>query len=347
MKTSEFDYYLPPELIAQEPLAERSSSRMLVLHRDSGTIEHRHVSDLPRFLNKGDIIVLNDTKVFPARLFGCRLGTGGNVEMLLIEELGSGVWDCMMKAGFKLKPGIELELAKGRLHARIEEDKGEGRAIVSFSDDDPMDVIETEGFMPVPPYIKRDHEDLASVSADRDRYQTVYAKSRGAVAAPTAGLHLTKELLVEISDKGVQRADITLHVGPGTFKPVKVEDVEDHDMEAERYIVTEESARRIHSAHQAGGRVVAVGSTSVRTLETVSDDEGDLVPGEGRSSLFIVPPYEFKVVDVMLTNFHLPKSTLMMMISAFAGREHVLKAYEEAVADKYRFYSYGDCMLIL
>ncbi len=347
MKTAEFDFYLPPELIAQEPLPQRSASRMLVLSRATGSIDHRHVTDLPDLLDPGDVLVLNDTKVFPARIFGCRSDTGGKVEVLLVEEHSDGEWDCIMKAGFKPKAGIKLALANGRLQATIEKSEGEGRAVLSFLTDDVLDVVTEEGFMPVPPYIRRDYEDPSGVSGDHERYQTVYARNHGAVAAPTAGLHLTKDLLSTLTTKGVLRADITLHVGLGTFKPVKVDNVEDHTMESERYVVSEDATQTINEARGNGGRVVAVGSTSVRTLETVADSHGNVSACEGRSSMFIVPPYEFKAVDVMLTNFHIPKSTLLMMISAFATRELVLEAYEEAVSEAYRFYSYGDCMLIL
>lgn len=346
--TSSFDYELPPELIAQEALADRSSSRMMVIHRDSGVIEHALVSDLPAFLDDGDLLVLNDTKVIPARVFGHKKGSGGQVELLFVEEVGPRRWMALCRASRRPRIGSILILAEGKLEAEVVALGDEGLITVQFkAGADVLEVLAEEGITPLPPYIKRPATVSASDDRDRERYQTVYASSPGAVAAPTAGLHFTPALFAELADHGVDRTSITLHVGLGTFKPVKADRVEDHAMESERYIISQESVDAIQRVRQAGGRVVAVGSTSVRTLETVCAEHGALEACAGRSRLFIYPPYEFQVVGAMLTNFHLPMSTLIMMISAFAGRELILDAYRQAVAARYRFYSYGDCMLIL
>ena len=346
--TSSFDYDLPPELIAQEALADRSSSRMMVVHRDSQVIEHALVSDLPAFLAAGDLLVFNDTKVIPARVFGHKKGSGGQVELLLVEEVGPRRWIALCRASRRPRLGAILLLAEGKLEAEVVARGDEGLITIQFNAGaDILKVLAEEGITPLPPYIKRPATVAARDDRERERYQTVYAAAPGAVAAPTAGLHFTPALLTDLADHGVERTSITLHVGLGTFKPVKAERVEDHAMEAERYIVSQESVDAIQRVRRAGGRVVAVGSTSVRTLETVSAEHGVLEACAGRSRLFIYPPYEFRVVDAMLTNFHLPMSTLIMMISAFAGRELILDAYRQAVAARYRFYSYGDCMLIL
>ncbi|MCK5851302.1 MAG: tRNA preQ1(34) S-adenosylmethionine ribosyltransferase-isomerase QueA [Kiritimatiellae bacterium] len=357
MKTSDFNYTLPQELIAQAPLPKRSASRMMVVHRDSGVIEHRHITDLSDYLNRGDLLVLNNTRVIPARIFGHKVDTGGKVELLLVERVGAhnsvssmqgAEWIVLCRAGWKPRPGILLSLAQDNIQAEILESYGYGKVRIRFSCNLPLeDILEKHGVPPVPPYIKRDYSECDLVDMDRKRYQTIYASESGAVAAPTAGLHFSDELFAELSEHGVKTAEITLHVGPGTFKPVKTEQVEDHVMESERYLVSEKSACLINDAKKEGGRIVAVGSTSVRTLETIAGPSTGLRAEEGRSSLFIRPPYEFKIVDVMLTNFHLPESTLLMMVSALAGVDLINCAYKEAIKGKYRFYSYGDCMLIL
>jgi len=348
MKTSDFHYDLPPELIAQEPLRERTASRMMVIHRATGRWEHRHVTDLPDYLRAGDLLVVNNTRVIPARLFGRMTDTGGQVEVLLLEDLGQGNWEAMFKASRPARTGTTFRLGHDRVEARIAAVAAEGRVTLALTSAEPVArVMEEEGVPPLPPYIKREKERDPRTAEDRRRYQTVYARHAGAVAAPTAGLHFSESLLETLTGQGVRRAHVTLHVGPGTFKPVKVENVEDHAMEAERYEIDEAAASAIAEARQSGPRIVAVGSTSVRTLETVAKEQGSIVASHGRSSLFIYPPFEFQVVDAMLTNFHLPESTLIMMVSALAGRELVLRAYEEAVRQRYRFYSYGDCMLIV
>jgi S-adenosylmethionine:tRNA ribosyltransferase-isomerase len=348
MNTSDFDYDLPPELIAQEPLPVRSESRMLVLDRRTGAIQHRHITDLPQHLTQGDIMVVNDTRVIPARLFGHRPDTHGQVELLLVEELKQGEWESFYRASGHPQVGTRISLANGSLEGCVVSLGTEGRVVIRFTGDRPvLDVLEEEGSAPLPPYIKRPKGQNLSLKFDRDRYQTIYASVPGAVAAPTAGLHFTEQILAQLDQRGVLRTAVTLHVGPGTFKPVKSDQVEDHVMEPERFTVSDAAAKQINAARRAGRRVAAVGSTSVRTLETVADEHSEVTASSGRSSLFIRPPYRFRVVDAILTNFHLPKSTLIMMVCAFAGRNAVLQAYKEAIAQRYRFYSYGDCMLIL
>jgi S-adenosylmethionine:tRNA ribosyltransferase-isomerase len=346
MKTAEFDFELPLELIAQHPAQRREQSRMLVVRRRKGTFEHRHFFDVPQYLRKGDLLVVNNTRVIPARLFGRKPGTGGKVEILLLEEIHPGTWDILLHASRRPKVGALITLGEGQAIAVLLSDGAKGRATIRIESKRPwLEVLEEIGIPPLPPYVKRSA--VSDQRSDKERYQTVYAKHPGAVAAPTAGLHFTDEIFQTLEKQGVEKAEVTLHVGLGTFRPVDAENVEDHRMEPERYTVPEETAKRIEETRNAGGRVVAVGSTSVRTLETVVAEHGRVVPCSGRSSLFIYPPYPFKVVDAMLTNFHLPKSTLIMMICALAGRDLILRAYEEAVKEKYRFYSYGDCMLIL
>jgi S-adenosylmethionine:tRNA ribosyltransferase-isomerase len=349
MRTSDFDYELPPELIAQEPLPERTSARMLVLRRDGGGFEHRTVRDLPELLTAGDLLVLNDTRVFAARAFGTWSDTPGRVEILLVEPADvPGDWMALCRSSRPVRPGRTMVLADGRVRAEVLDKDDEGRTRLRItSDGDLFEILDEHGVPPVPPYIHREAHD-ARVQLDRERYQTVYARERGAVAAPTAGLHFTPELFDELAARGIARTHVTLHVGPGTFKPVKTDSVEDHVMDPERYVVPPAAAEAIAAARARGGRVVAVGSTSVRTLETAAAAHGgELVACEGRSSLFIRPPYSFLATDAMLTNFHLPRSTLLMMISALAGRERILAAYAAAIRERYRFYSYGDCMLIL
>ncbi len=351
MFTREFDYELPAELIAQEPPAERGASRMLVLHRADGRLEHRAVADLPDYLNAGDLLVLNDTRVFPARLLGHWTDTGGALELLLVRPLaapGTECWSCICGSGRPVRVGQKAVFAEGLLEAEVIERGMEGACTVVFrSQTTLMELLEHYGLTPVPPYIRR-QGDSRQTRLDRERYQTIYARETGAVAAPTAGLHFTEELFAALARKAVQRATVTLHVGPGTFKPVKAATVEEHVMDAERYKISAATAGAVAACRARGGRVVAVGSTSVRTLENMAAaHNGAVVADEGESSIFIYPPYRFRVTDVMLTNFHLPQSTLIMMVSAFAGRDKIMAAYREAVRQRYRFFSYGDCMLII
>ena len=358
MQTRDFDYELPQELIAQEPPAERGTSRMMVLRRTDGRFEHRSVTDLPEYLTSNDLLVLNDTRVFPARLQGQWTDTQGALELLLLEPLPVPVgacdareiacWSCISGSGRRIRPGQKATFAEGHLEAEILARTGEGVCSALFRSERPlMDLLERYGLTPVPPYIHRDG-DARQARLDRERYQTIYARETGAVAAPTAGLHFNETLFAALDAKGVSRACVTLHVGPGTFKPVKAETVGQHRMDPERYCVPRETAEAVQACRARGGRVVAVGSTSVRTLETVAAaNGGNVVAAEGASSIFIYPPYRFLATDAMLTNFHLPQSTLIMMVSALAGRERIMAAYHEAVHERYRFFSYGDCMLIV
>ena len=336
MLTRDFDYELPPESIAQQP-APRGESRLLVLDRE-GAERHRRVRDLPELLRPGDLLVLNNTRVIPARLFGRRPG-GGQIEILLTGKAGDREWDALVKPGRRAKPGTVIELDAG-LTAEVIEKEESGRHRLRFSE--PVEPhLDRLGHVPLPPYIQRPDD-----AADRERYQTVYARHPGAIAAPTAGLHFSAELLQEIAAAGIETAEVTLHVGLGTFKPVSVEQIEEHRMDRERYEVPEAAAEAIRRARDRKGRVVAVGTTVVRTLESAAiAGAGEVLPGSGSTELFITPGFRFQAVDVLLTNFHLPRSTLLMLVSAFAGRERVLAAYEEAVREGYRFYSYGDAML--
>jgi len=348
MRTDLFDYALPPDRIAQQPALVRDQARMMVVDRTTGSIAHRRVCDLPDFLRPADLLVVNDTRVIPARLIGVKEGTGGQVELLLLEEVEPAVWDVLMRCSRRPRPGGRLFFGGGRLRAVLLEDGAMGRARVRFESDIPLiQQLEALGLPPLPPYISRKEVVKEQAETDKERYQTVYAREPGAVAAPTAGLHFTPELLDKLTAWGVNRAAVTLHVGLGTFRPVNAEDVEQHAMESERYRISDEAARRYGDARAVGGRVVAVGSTSVRTLETVMAEKGEVVACEGRSALFIYPPYAFRAVDVLMTNFHLPKSTLLMMVCAFGGQDLIMDAYRTAVAENYRFYSYGDCMLIV
>ena len=341
MKTSDFFYELPPELIAQDPIENRSSSRLLCLGRESGEIKHEVFSDLPSHLREGDCLVINDTKVIPARLYGRRENTGGAVEVLLLKRLENGCWECLVRPGKKCRPGTRLEFGEGKLRAEVEDIVEEGNRIIRFEYDGIFEEILDElGEMPLPPYIK--HK-----LAQKDRYQTVYARVSGSAAAPTAGLHFTKELMEEIRAQGVNFAHVTLHVGLGTFRPVKAEEITDHHMHTEFYQIDKDQADLINNTRKTGGRIICVGTTSVRTLESASDEEGVVHAGSADTSIFIYPGYRFKVTDALITNFHLPESTLIMLVSAFAGRENVLKAYAEAVEQRYRFFSFGDAMLIM
>jgi len=359
MQTHDFFYDLPPELIAQEPPPERGISRMMVLDRRDGSIAHRHVGDLPAYLNAGDLLVLNDTRVFPARIQGRWADTGGGLELLLLEPLAvpegtadecreTVCWSCITGSGRPVRPGQRALFAEGLLDAEIVARRQDGNWTILLRSDRPlMELLDAYGLTPVPPYIHR-NGDAETARLDRERYQTIYARETGAVAAPTAGLHFSEALFDALEAKGVRRAYVTLHVGPGTFKPVKTETVEAHRMDPERYAVPQATADAIADCRARGGRVVCVGSTSVRTLETVAAANGGrVVAASGSSSIFIYPPYRFRTVDAMLTNFHLPQSTLIMMVSALAGRERIMAAYREAIAQRYRFFSYGDCMLIV
>jgi S-adenosylmethionine:tRNA ribosyltransferase-isomerase len=344
MKTDLFNYDLPLELIAQHPPERRELARMMVLHRDSGHIEHRQITDIVDYLHAPDVLVLNNTKVIPARVFGHKAASGGKVELLLLDEVTPSEWKVLMKTSRRPKVGDELLLCSGKAHATMLYDGEQGEAVLKIESDRPlMEILDEEGVPPLPPYIARKEQSKAQVEEDKKRYQTVYASEPGAAAAPTAGLHFTPELLQTLKNQGVEKAELTLHVGLGTFRPVSAEIITDHEMHHERYVVSDEAAQTINATKQAGGRVIAVGSTSVRTLESVIPIQA----AEGSTNIFIYPPYKFQNVDAILTNFHLPKSTLLMMMSAFAGRELMLQAYETAVKEKYRFFSYGDCMLIL
>lgn len=340
MKTSDFYYELPDELIAQEPLKDRAASRLLVLHKDTGEIEHRTFRDIKGYLKKGDCLVINDTKVMPARLIGSRKNTGARVEILLLVRKDLDTWEVLTYPGKKAKPGDIITFGDGRLEAEILEVIEGGNRIVKFHYDGVFESILDElGEMPLPPYITHKLE-------DKNRYQTVYAVHEGSAAAPTAGLHFTKELLSEIENMGVEIAHVTLHVGLGTFRPVKVDDVSSHEMHSEYYIVEKEEADKINNAKKNGGRIISVGTTSTRTLESVTDDEGIVHAQSGWTKIFIYPGYKFKAVDCLITNFHLPESTLIMLVAALVGKDTILDTYRTAVNERYRFFSFGDAMFI-
>ena len=341
MKTSDFYYDLPEELIAQDPLEDRTASRLLVLDRKTGAVKHKIFSDVIDYLNKGDCLVINNTRVIPARLIGEKEGTGGKVEVLLLKRRANDVWETLVKPGKKLRPGARVTFGDGRLKAEILEIAEEGNRLVRFYYEGIFEeILDSLGEMPLPPYITHKLE-------DKEMYQTVYAKYDGSAAAPTAGLHFTKELLSKIEEKGIKIASITLHVGLGTFRPVKVDDVNNHHMHTEWYEVNAEAAEIINETKRNGGRVICVGTTSCRTIESVADDNGYMKAKTGETDIFIYPGYKFKVMDGLITNFHLPESTLVMLVSAFAGKENVLAAYETAVKEKYRFFSFGDAMLLI
>lgn len=344
MQINDFDYNLPPELIAQYPSLKRENSRMMVIHRDSGIISHKHFYDIVDYLEKGDCLVLNNSKVLPARLKGRKCSTGVEVEFLLIKRKFEDTWEAMVRPGRRLKPGDTVEFSKSPLLLGEIIDYGDGGTrIVSFKYDGVfMEVLEKVGNVPLPPYIDREN-----IENDRVRYQTVYCKKEGSVAAPTAGLHFTEEILNKAKIKGVNLAYVTLHVGIGTFRPVKCENIEEHKMHFEEYFIDAATADIINGTKASGGRIISVGTTSTRTLESVSDSNGHVKAGHGNTDIFIYPGYSFKVVDCQITNFHLPKSTLLMLISAFYDREKILKAYGEAVENGYRFFSYGDAMLLI
>ena len=339
MKRTDFSFDLPEELIAQTPLQRRDASRLLHLDRATGAVEHAHFYDLPRFLRKGDCLVLNDSRVLPARLIGAR-STGGSVELVLLRDLGDGKWECLSRPGRKTKPGTDLIFGDGELKATVLQVAEGGNRIVRFHYEGIfLEVLERLGKMPLPPYIREELQDA-------ERYQTVYSRELGSAAAPTAGLHFTDQLLRQIADMGVNIAFVTLHVGLGTFRPVKEEEIEDHPMHAEFCIVPERTAQLVSETKRAGGRIVAVGTTSCRTLESFAAEDGTLEPSSGWTDIFIYPGYRFKCVDALVTNFHLPESTLIMLVSALAGREQILNAYQIAVEERYRFFSFGDAMLI-
>lgn len=341
MKTSDFYYDLPQELIAQDPLPDRSSSRLMVLHSGSCGIEHRIFSDLIDYLKPGDCLVRNNTKVIPARLFGVREDTGGAVELLLLKRRENDIWETLVKPGKKARTGARLVFGDGLLHGEIVDVLEDGNRLIQFRYEGIFEEILDElGQMPLPPYITHKLQ-------DKNRYQTVYARYEGSAAAPTAGLHFTNDLFERLEKKGVIIANVTLHVGLGTFRPVKAEEVTDHHMHSEYYRIEPEEADKINEAKRRGGRIVCVGTTSCRTIESATDEYGVLQPGEGNTEIFIYPGYRFKMLDVLVTNFHLPESTLLMLVSALAGKDTVMKAYEEAVKEKYRFFSFGDAMLIL
>ncbi|HHX62214.1 MAG TPA: tRNA preQ1(34) S-adenosylmethionine ribosyltransferase-isomerase QueA [Epulopiscium sp.] len=340
MKTSDFYFELPEEMIAQDPLMDRTQSKLMVLGKNNGHIEHKHFHNIIEYLNPGDCLVLNDTRVIPARLYGAREGSGGKVEILLLTRLGADRWEVLAKPGRKVKPGNKIVFGTGELTCTVEEIIDDGKRIVQFEYEGIFEeVLDRLGEMPLPPYITHKLE-------DKERYQTVYSKNNGSAAAPTAGLHFTEDLISSIKEKGVKVAYVTLHVGLGTFRPVKIDNLEDHDMHSEFYMIEKDQADLISETKQKGGRIISVGTTSTRTLESCTNEEGILQPGSGWTKIFIYPGYTFKLVDCLITNFHLPESTLIMLVSALAGKESVLNAYEVAVKEQYRFFSFGDAMLI-
>lgn len=340
MNVRDFYFDLPQELIAQDPLEDRSASRLLVLDKHTREIQHRHFRDILSYLRKGDCLVINDTKVIPARLFGVKEGTEAKIEILLLKRRENDIWETLVKPGKKAKIGTVISFGEGLLKGTVIDVVEEGNRLIQFSYEGIFEeILDRLGQMPLPPYITHQLK-------DKNRYQTVYAKHEGSAAAPTAGLHFTKELLKEIEDMGVDIAHVTLHVGLGTFRPVKVDEIEAHHMHSEFYIIEEEEAKKVNYAKKNGGRIVCVGTTSCRTVESASTEEGILKAGSGWTEIFIYPGYRFKLLDCLITNFHLPESTLVMLVSALAGRDHVLHAYEEAIKEGYRFFSFGDAMLL-
>lgn len=340
MKTSDFDFYLPEELIAQHPLEKRDYSKLMVLDKETGKIEHKHFYNVIEYLNQGDTLVLNNTRVMSARLIGEKAESGGKIEFLLLKRIEGDKWECLAKPGKRAKIGTEFVFGKGKLKCKVVDIVEEGNRIIEFSYDGIFEqVLDELGEMPLPPYITERLD-------DRERYQTVYSKEQGSAAAPTAGLHFTKELLEEVKKKGVNIAYVTLHVGLGTFRPVKVDDVNEHVMHSEFYNLEEEDAKIINDTKKRGNKIISVGTTSTRTLETIGDENGFVKAQSGWTNIFIYPGYEFKVVDKLITNFHLPESTLIMLVSALSGKEKVMNAYNEAVKERYRFFSFGDSMII-
>ena len=341
MKRQDFYYELPEELIAQDPLVDRESSRLLVLDRESGVISHRVFREITEYLKAGDCLVINDTKVLPARLIGSREGTNGKIEILLLKRKENNIWETLVKPGKKARVGTKIVFGDGLLTGEVIDIVEEGNRLIQFTYEGIFEeILDQLGQMPLPPYITHQLE-------DQNRYQTVYAEHTGSAAAPTAGLHFTPELLEKIEDMGVNIAKVTLHVGLGTFRPVKVEEITDHHMHSEFYQIDEEAAAKINRAKERGKRVICVGTTSCRTVESAADESGKLRACSGWTEIFIYPGYRFKVLDCLITNFHLPESTLIMLVSALAGKEHVMQAYEEAVKERYRFFSFGDAMLVI
>lgn len=340
MNVKDFDFYLPEEQIAQDPLENRSDSRLMVLNRESGEIKHKIFKDITGYLKKGDCLVINNTKVLPARLIGVKEETGAKIELLLLKRRENDIWETLVKPGRKARKGAKISFGDGILTGEIIDEVEEGNRLIQFSYEGIFEeILDRLGQMPLPPYITHQLK-------DKNRYQTVYAKEEGSAAAPTAGLHFTKELLKEIEDMGVTIAHVTLHVGLGTFRPVKVENVLEHHMHSEFYCIEESEAKKINDTKNNGGRVIAVGTTSTRTLESATDEDGILQAKSGNTEIFIYPGYKFKMIDGLITNFHLPQSTLLMLVSAFSTRENILHAYEEAVKEGYRFFSFGDAMFL-
>ena len=340
MRTADFYYDLPEELIAQDPLLDRSSSRLMHLDKKTGEIQHTDFKHIVNYLKPGDCLVINDTRVIPARLYGSKVGTDAGIEILLLKRKENNIWETLVKPGKKAKPGTKISFGDGLLIGEVLDIVEEGNRLIQFTYDGIFEeILDQLGEMPLPPYITHKLQ-------DKERYQTVYAKNEGSAAAPTAGLHFTQELLQQIQDMGVKIAHVTLHVGLGTFRPVKVDDVENHHMHSEFYVVEEDQAKLINDTKKNGGRVISVGTTSCRTLESATDENGILQAKSGWTEIFIYPGYKFKMIDALITNFHLPESTLLMLVSALAGKEHIMKAYEEAVKERYRFFSFGDAMLI-
>ena len=341
MELKEFDYYLPKELIAQDPLENRSDSRLMLLDKETGAIEHKIFRDITEYLNPGDCLVINDTKVIPARLYGVRKGTGAAIEILLLKRMENDTWECLVRPGKKCHIGTVIEFGEGLLTGEIVNVVEDGNRYIKFTYDGIFEeILDKLGQMPLPPYITHELK-------DKNRYQTVYAKHEGSAAAPTAGLHFTKELLARIREKGVYIASVTLHVGLGTFRPVKVNNILEHHMHSEYYCIEQPQADIINKARAEGGRIISVGTTSCRTLESAARDDGYIPAVSGNTDIFIYPGYKFKAIDGLITNFHLPESTLVMLVSALAGKDHIMAAYEEAVKEKYRFFSFGDAMLII
>lgn len=341
MKTSDFNYELPPELIAQTPIPQRDASRLLVLDKNTGAWQHRHFYDLPEYLRPGDCLILNNSRVLPARLLGHRLPGGGACEVLLLIDRGNKTWECLVRPGKRMRTGAKLSFGDGELTAEVVEELPGGNRLVRFDYERIfLEVLERLGKMPLPPYIKEELQ-------DQERYQTVYSKVNGSAAAPTAGLHFTQELLSQVSAMGVNLGYVTLHVGLGTFRPVKEDEIEGHEMHSEYCVIPQETAELINETKKNGGRVICVGTTSCRTIESWAAEDGTMTASAGWTDIFIYPGYRFKVLDGLITNFHLPESTLIMLVSALAGREHVLAAYQEAVKERYHFFSFGDAMLIL
>ena len=341
MDVKDFDYELPEELIAQDPLEDRSASRLMVLDRETGEVQHRIFKDITEYLRPGDCLVINDTKVIPARLFGVKKDTGAKIEILLLKRRENDIWETLVRPGKKAKPGTVIEFGEGLLTGTVVDTVDDGNRLIQFHYTGIFEeILEQLGQMPLPPYITHQLK-------DKNRYQTVYARHEGSAAAPTAGLHFTQELLQKVQEIGVDIAYVTLHVGLGTFRPVKVDNVLEHHMHTEAYQVTKEAADKINRAKEGGHRVICVGTTSCRTVESAADENGHMEACSGNTDIFIYPGYRFKVMDGLITNFHLPESTLVMLVSAFAGRDHVLSAYEEAVRERYRFFSFGDAMLVL